>query len=391
MIVRTFESPLCRRRESRLLAAASLALCAWLTVADATCGGQPGGARPAESAVAAGFTLFAPSEARQSVLVVRARPTDSGLVLEWGRGVEVGFPARRIVAHATQPLLYVSGSQGAAGHDAAVVPLDAEGLPQPSRPVTLGRSYSYISTDRAGRFLLGCDYFSGAIDVFPLDAAGLPGPRTQGLDEGRTWAHCVLPSPDNRSVYIPYVKDMNALYQYAFDPETGRLTPLEPKDVGPPAGSGPRHLVYHPRLPLVYFSEEQGLGVSIYRRAADGRLSLWRRERAVPAAAPASTTGSDIVITPDGRHLYTGVRNSSEADDAIACYAVGDDGGLTPRGLAPADSVPWGMAVSPDGRFLAVTGWGSATLMVYAIAADGSLTRAATLPWDKQISDVIAR
>ena len=29
--------------------------------------------------------------------------------------------------------------------------------------------------------------------------------------------------------------------------------------------------------------------------------------------------------------------------------------------------------------------------MVYAIAADGSLTRAATLPWDEQISDVIAR
>lgn len=372
-----------RRITFSLVTVAWLAACAWPTVPDAAIAGQP--------AAPEGFTLFAPSESRQAVLVVQARPTAGGLALDEGRAVDLGFPARRIVAHASRPLLYVSGSRGASGNDAAVVPLDARGLPQPPRPVTLGRSYSYLSTDRAGRFLLGCDYFSGAIDVFPLDADGMPGPRVHGLDEGRTFAHCVLPSPDNRSVYIPYVKENNALYQYAFDPDTGRLTPLEPKDVGPPAGSGPRHMTYHPRLPFVYFSEEQGLGVSTYRRAPDGRLSLWRRDRAVPADATANTTGSDIVITPDGRHLYTGVRNYSETEDAIACYAVEDDGGLTPRGLAAADMVPWGMAVSPDGRFLAVTGYTSATLMVYAIAADGSLTRAATLPWEKNVSDIVAR
>ena len=57
----------------------------------------------------------------------------------------------------------------------------------------------------------------------------------------------------------------------------------------------------------------------------------------------------------------------------------------------PADKIPWGMTLSPDGRFLAVTGFESATLMLYAIAADGGLTRAVTLPVDKQISDIIAR
>jgi 6-phosphogluconolactonase (cycloisomerase 2 family) len=49
------------------------------------------------------------------------------------------------------------------------------------------------------------------------------------------------------------------------------------------------------------------------------------------------------------------------------------------------------MALSPDGRFLAVTGYGSASLMLYAIAADGGLARSATLPWDEQIKDVLAR
>jgi len=345
-----------------------------------------------EAEADAGFTLYAPSGAEQRLLVVRAKPAKDGVALEMARTVNLAFPGRTITAHLTKPLLYVSGGRGKDGHNAAVVPLDEGGVPREPRPVTLDRGYAYLATDRAGRFLLGCDYGSGAVDVYPLDAAGLPGKRVHGLDEGRKNAHCVFPSPDNRFAYIPYVKETNALFQYAFDPATGSLVPLEPKDVGPPADSGPRHLVYHPRLPLVYFSEEQGLGISAYRRGDDGRLTLAQRSRAVPADAPAAgVTSSDIVITPDGRHLYAGIRGHAHDFDFIACYALGDDGSLAPRGLVAADKIPWGMALSPDGRFLAVTGFDSATLMLYSIAADGGLTRSATLPVDKGITDVVAR
>lgn len=375
-----------RCRGVRMLVLGWLLAVGWQAVPPVAVGAEAGGA----------FTLYAPSGSEQRLLVVRARPATGddkgGATLEIVRTLPLGFPGGTITAHATLPLLYVSGGRGKDGHNAAVVPLDAAGLPREPRPVSLDRGYAFLSTDRAGRFLLGCDYGSGAVDVYPLDAEGLPRKRVHGLDEGRKNAHCVFPSPDNRSVYIPYVKEANALYQYAFDPATGRLAALEPKDVGPPAGSGPRHLVYHPRLPLVYFSEEQGLGVSIYQRAEDGRLSLRQRARAVPADAPASgVTASDIVITPDGRHLYTGIRGHDHAYDFIACYAVADDGSLAPRGLVPADKIPWGMTVSPDGRFLAVTGFQSATLVLYSIAADGSLTRAATLSWDERIADLLAR
>jgi 6-phosphogluconolactonase len=113
----------------------------------------------------------------------------------------------------------------------------------------------------------------------------------------------------------------------------------------PPADSGPRHLVYHPRLPLVYFSEEQGLGVSVCRRGDDGRLTLAQRSRAVPADAPASgVSSSDIVITPDGRHLYAGIRGHAHAFDFIACYAVGVVG---LHELAPAASQGRGILLTP--------------------------------------------
>lgn len=351
-------------------------------------------ARAAETG--GGFTLYAPSNVEQKLFVVRVRPApDNGArggMLDLVRAVDLGFRGDRIAAHPTKPLLYVSGAAGKAGHNAAALPLDEAGLPQEPKPATLTRGYAYLATDRMGRFLLGCDYGSGAVDVFSLGADGLPGERVHGLAEGRPLAHCVLPSPDNRSVYIPYVKEQNALYQYAFDPATGGLSPLDPKDVGPPAGSGPRHLAYHPRLPLVYFSEEQSLGVSVYERAADGRLTLRQQSRSVPGEGPATgMSSSDIEITPDGRHLYAGIRAAEAAGNAIACYAVAADGSLSPRGLVPADKIPWGMTISPDGRFLAVTGFESATLVLYAIAADGSLSRSASLATAKHITDILAR
>lgn len=68
--------------------------------------------------------------------------------------------------------LAILGVRGKDGHNAAVVPLEEGGVPREPRPVTLDRSYAYLATDRAGRFLLGRDYGSGAVDVYPLGAAG---------------------------------------------------------------------------------------------------------------------------------------------------------------------------------------------------------------------------
>jgi len=81
-------------------------------------------------------------------------------------------------------------------------------------------------------------------------------------------AHCILTTPDNKFVYVPYVKGNNAIYQYRFDAESGQMTALEPKNANPPEGTGPRHMSYHPTKPVVYFSNEQHLGVSAYDIAA---------------------------------------------------------------------------------------------------------------------------
>jgi 6-phosphogluconolactonase len=162
--------------------------------------------------------------------------------------------------------------------------------------------------------------------IYGLDEKGAPTKWVAGRDEGRKEAHCILAPPDNRNLYIPYVKGNNALLQYRFDAETGDLSPMEPSNAMPPDGTGPRHMAYHPTLPVVYFSNEQHLGVSVYDRDSEGRLRFRKVCDALKADEPKEgISSSDIVITPDGRFLFAGIRGHQRAFDWIARYRIAEN------------------------------------------------------------------
>jgi 6-phosphogluconolactonase (cycloisomerase 2 family) len=130
----------------------------------------------------------------------------------------------------------------------------------------------------------------------------------------------------------------------------------------------------------------------VYERAAEGRLTLRGRTRPKPDVAPAPPlAGSDIVLTPDARHVFMGIRDFSGTGDLIARYRVTADGGLEPLPGTPADDVPWGMAASADGRFLAVTNYGSKKLSLYRIDAEGGLERITTVDVEDRLMDVVVR
>ncbi|MEM1444372.1 MAG: beta-propeller fold lactonase family protein, partial [Verrucomicrobiota bacterium] len=297
-----------------------------------------------------------------------------------------------IAVHPFKKQFYITSNRGAEGGEApaAVATNGSEGIEL--SPFTTANGYSYLSLDRRNRFLLGCNYGEGLIDVYALDNEGLPGDRVSSLNEGRKAAHCVLPSPDNRFVYIPYVKEHNALYQYHFDPDTGALSALETLNAMPPEGTGPRHLAYHPTLPMLYFSNEQHLGVSVYKKADDGQLTVEQICDLSGVTPPEDgVSSSDIVITPDGRFLFAGIRGHKHGFDYISRYLVLDDGRVKHMGLTKADKIPWGLALSLDGKWLLATSFGDGTLMAFHVAHNGELTRAGTLTWDPQISDVVTR
>lgn len=344
-------------------------------------------------AVGKPFHAYAPSRNGNSLWIVKATPSGANLALEAVEQVDLGFSPATITDHPFLPQVYVSTNRGKDGvAPGAMVTLAADGKQDSIVPFNGANGYSYLSLDRARNFLLGCNYGDGFVDVYELDEAGRVGDRVSSLNEGRKAAHCVLPSLDNRSIYIPYVKDSNALYQYHFDAETGALSPMEKLDAEPPEGTGPRHLAYHPTLPILYFSNEQHLGVSVYDRSEDGSLTIRQVcDLPVEKIPEEGVSSSDIVISPDGRFVFAGIRGHKHDFDFISRYEVLDNGELKALGVTPADAIPWGLALSPDGRWLLATGFKSGTLMAYRVGNEGELTRVDTLEWDENISDIVTR
>jgi 6-phosphogluconolactonase len=339
------------------------------------------------------FHVYAPSPESKQLWVIAAKPSLNGIELAVESKVELGFPARTITLHPSKPLLYVGAGGGALDSvPAATVALDSDGNVASQQSFKLKHGTAYLSTDGSNRFLLSADYGSGAVDVYGLDDNGAPPRWVAGRDEGRREAHCILTSPDNRNIYIPYVKGNNAILQYRFDAKTGALEPMEPANALPPAGTGPRHMAYHPALPVVYFSNEQNLGVSVYDRDNEGRLKFRNVCDAVTADEPKEgISSSDIVITPDGRFLFAGIRGHQRDFDWITRYRIAENGNISLIGRTPADKIPWGFTLSPKGEFLFVTAFNGATINAYKVGKDGSLDKVASLPCDKNISDIVAR
>lgn len=339
------------------------------------------------------FTILSPSRETNSLITVSATIDGDHVSLKKGLQLNLDFPPTTIAASSNQPLFYVTGNQVHEGRPAAAVIDFSQSITDVASVVItnfeIAKGYAYLSLDREENFLLGANYQEGFIDVYQLDENHIPTTHVSSLNEGRKNAHCILPSPDNRFVYIPYVKDTNALFQYQFNEGTGALTPLKKLNANPPPGTGPRHLAYHPTLPFLYFSNEQHVGVSVFRKGIDGQLANVQVCDITGLRLPEDgRSASDIVITPDGKFLFTGLRAAKHGLDHISRWEIREDGLVKHLGLTKADEVPWGMALSPGGDYLVVTGFGAGTLMVFRIADGGDLARVATMAWDKKISDI---
>ena len=342
-----------------------------------------------------GFKVYAASNKEEALWIVNAVPQDCGkLNLSLHEKIELGFPGKIITQHPDKPLLYVSpvSTSPAGATMGAVISLKADGSYASKSPMALNDGVCYLSLDRQQRHLLGVSYQTGRFHVYPLDKAGVPGKAVSSIDGGRKAAHCILVSPDNKNLYIPYVKDQLALFQYKYDGNSGKVTPLTPKDAKPPIGTGPRHIAYHPTLPKVYFSNEQGVGLSVYDRLPNGQLKFNKTIEVVPEGrSKTGLSASDLVISPDAKYLFGGLRGAKQNFDHISRYKILPNGDAHFIGLTKADEIPWGLEISPCGNYLLVTASKAGTLTAYRIEGDGNLTEAGKTEWHTGINDLIAR
>lgn len=229
----------------------------------------------------------------------------------------------------------------------------------------------FMSTDRAGRYLLTAYYNAGHAAVHAINNEGVvAGPPVEWVATG-TGAHCFQTDPTNRHGYVPHIAagdGPNAIFQFRFDPATGHITPNDPPRVSPEKPDGPRHFCFHPGRDIIYVSNEQGCSVTGYNLdPATGGLSPFQTISTLPAGYAERNSCSQIQITPNGRYVYA----PNRGHDSIAGFAVGDDGRLTALGQTPSEAVPRAFGIDPTGSYLYSAGLESGKLAAFRID-DGS-------------------
>lgn len=258
-----------------------------------------------------------------------------------------------------------------------LTPLSTAALPK-------GENAAFVGTDRTGRWLLSASYAAGKVVVHGLAADGtIRTPAVQTVTTTKT-AHAVAFDPENRFAFVPHVAP-NAVFQFRFDPATGRLT--EAGKAGGAAKAGPRHLAFHPTLPFAFTSDEQGSSVTGYRFEPAAGLKPVQTLSTLPVNFKGSNTTAEVKVHPSGKFVWV----SNRGHDSLAGFAIDDSGKLSALGQAPTEKTPRSFDVEPDGRFVLAAGEGSGKLAVYQVEpSTGRLTRAHTYDVGKSLTWVLA-
>src|SRR3989442_3490872 len=196
-----------------------------------------------------------------------------------------------------------------------------------------GGAPCYVSVDPSGRALLVANYAGGSVALLPIQTNGALAPaasvvqhKGKGPNAERQeapHAHCILPDPSNR---FALAADLGAdrVFVYHLDLEGRSLRHIEEGDAGLRPGAGPRHIAFHPTLPLVFVANELDSTVATLRFDAErGALSPLDTRSTVPAGWTGTNYPADIHVASTGRTLYV----SNRGHNSIAVFSVAESTG----------------------------------------------------------------
>jgi 6-phosphogluconolactonase len=255
-----------------------------------------------------------------------------------------------------------------------------------NRSLTHGAHPCYISTDEKGRALFAANYTGGNIALLPitgegeLEAAaavhqhtGELGPNSSRQDAPH--AHCIVPLGKSPFVCAADL-GIDAIVIYRYDDERRTLTPHGVSKIH--RGAGPRHLIFHPELPVGYVMNELDSTITLLKADTElGALTAGQSISALPAGYDGYNDAADIHLGLSGRYLYS----SNRGHNSIAVFAVDQASGeLTLiQHIECGGETPRNFAVTQDGGHLLVANQKTGNVVVYTVDAEsGLLTKTAS-------------
>ena len=130
------------------------------------------------------------------------------------------------------------------------------------------------------------------------------------------------------------------------------------------SGAGPRHIAFHPTLPLVFVANELDSRWPRLSRRRARRIESARYAPTVPAGWSGTNYPADIHVAPSGRTLYV----SNRGHNSIAVFSVAEStGALALEQVVSTDGDwPRNFSLDPTGRWLLVANQRSNSIVVFA-------------------------
>jgi 6-phosphogluconolactonase len=236
-----------------------------------------------------------------------------------------------------------------------------------------GGAPCFVSVDRSGRVILVANYVGGNVSLLPIQTDGGLAPATQVVQhtgsgpnaerQEAPHAHCIVADPSNR---FALAADLGAdrVFVYRLDLDGKSLHRVEGRSAVMRSGAGPRHIAFHPKLPLVFVANELDSTVATLRFDADrGALSSVDLRSTLPAGWSGTNYPADIHIAQSGRTLYV----SNRGHNSLAVFSVAESTGALAleQVISTEGDWPRNFSLDPMGRWLLVANQRSNSIVVF--------------------------
>lgn len=192
----------------------------------------------------------------------------------------------------------------------------------------------------SGSSLLAANYHEGLFTVYRTDSHNLSCATQIACGEK---AGCHQSLGRRGFILVPCLEqDQVRIFDRKFSPRGVILFP---------AGSGPRHGIFHPKDRTLWMVTERSHELYHFNYA-DTRYQLLQQVSILPKDHPeyAASTTAAIRLSPDGRFLYTSTRGA----DIMSVFALDTDGAHLIQQVPCGGKHPRDFILSDDGRYVLV-------------------------------------
>jgi 6-phosphogluconolactonase len=242
-----------------------------------------------------------------------------------------------------------------------------------NRVSSVGDGPCYVAIDDKNRYVFAGNYGSGSLSAISIKEDGSLSTDIQtiqhegtSIDKSRQLGphvHATVLSPDNQYLFTPDLgTDKVNIYQFDATRISQPLAPADPAFISVKAGSGPRHITFHPNSKYAYLIHEMEGMITAF----DYKKGKLIEKQTITMLSPdfkGKVGAADIHVSPDGTFLYGS--NRGDANELVI-YAINKNGEMNYAGRQQTlGNTPRNFVIDPTGNFLLVANQGSNEIIIF--------------------------